>query len=108
MTNNRTRIEREKKTIQCMIAIYCQGHRHTKIALCGNCGHLFQYAMKCIDECPYLETNKPVCGLCLSQCFEQAILKQFTQIMRYAGPRMLLLHPVLSIQHFFDALKARR
>jgi len=64
--------------------------------------------MKCIDECPFLETSKPVCGLCRTQCFEQTMLKQFTQVMRYAGPRMLVFHPVLAILHFFDALKTKR
>src|SRR4051812_25539357 len=105
LPNNRTRTEREKKTIQRMIGIYCRGHRHTKTALCGNCGRLLQYAMKCIDECPCQEKDKPVCGLCPTQCFDTGMLKHFTQVMRYAGPRMLVSHPVLAVLHFLDALQ---
>jgi hypothetical protein len=28
---------------------------------------------------------------------------QIKQVMRYAGPRMLFRHPILTIRHFIDA-----
>jgi Nitrous oxide-stimulated promoter len=64
--------------------------------------------MECIDRCPYREGTKPVCGLCPAQCFDAARLQQFKQVMSYAGPRMLMVHPILTMLHFFDTLRTVR
>ena len=108
MPNSRARIEREKKTIQHMIGIYCHGRRHAAGKVCGKCWHLLRYAVKCIDACPYKGGGKPVCGICPSHCFDPAIRREFNHVMRYAGPRMMIFHPVLTTLHFLDALRKTR
>ena len=92
-----------------MIEIYCRGHSHAGLPVCERCEQVLRYAMECIEACPFGEETKPVCGLCPTQCFDAARLAQFRRVMGYAGPRMLVSHPVLAVLHFFDALgKAHR
>jgi len=57
-----------------------------------------------IDMCPYSGSVKPVCGLCRTNCFAD-MYRQFAQIMRYTGPRMVLYHPFLTMAHIWDAVK---
>ena len=100
--------KREKNTIRLMIGIYCRGHHHAKKEVCGTCMVMLHHAMACIDRCPYQKENKPVCGLCPTQCFDADKLRQFKHVMSYAGPRMLMAHPILSMLHCLDALKTVR
>ena len=108
MPNTRTLINREKKTIQHMIGIYCHGQKHAVGKVCGKCRLLLHYAIRCINSCHYQAADKPVCGICPTQCFNPDMREQFNGIMRYAGPRMLLFHPILTTLHFCDALRNMR
>jgi hypothetical protein len=98
-------IEREKLTIRSMIGIYCRGNRHSASGLCAECEKLVRYAYQRIGACPYDHRNKPVCGLCRTNCFSPEMYRLFSQVMRYSGPRMMLRHPALTFAHFCDALR---
>jgi hypothetical protein len=96
------RIQREQRTIAAMLAIYCCDHRHTASAgLCGECGALLGYARRRLDLCPFQEA-KPACNSCEVHCYSVAMRERVTAVMRYAGPRMLLRHPELSLFHLLD------
>jgi len=97
------RIEREKKTIRHMIEIHCRGRHDTSGALCADCRQLMDYAMRRIDGCPYRD-GKPACGRCPVHCYAPAMREQVRAVMRYAGPRMLIFHPILAVMHFADEL----
>ncbi len=104
MTDDKDRISREKKTISKMIGIYCR-HRHGRADdLCAECGHLRDYAMQCIDRCPFRE-DKPVCGKCPVHCYEPDMRDRIRRVMRYSGPRMMMYHPVLTVMHHLDGMK---
>ena len=104
-----SQIDREKTTIRLMVEIYCRGKRHTPSAgICASCGDLIHYAQGRIDHCPYLDSAKPACGLCRSNCFVPEIFRRFSEVMRYAGPRMLVRHPVLTVKHIWDAMLGER
>lgn len=107
MTTNRSQIDREKLTIRHMITIYCRSH-HPASGICGDCGSILQYANERIDMCPYSGAPKPACGLCRTNCFTPEMHRRFSEIMRYAGPRMMLRHPVLTMAHIWDAVRGRR
>ena len=81
------RIEREKMTIQRMIALY---QRRSPEAQADDAHYqaLNAYADKRLDKCVFGE-NKPAC-------------KEMKQIMRWAGPRMLWRHPILTVRHLLD------
>ena len=97
--------EREEKTIRAMIAIYCEDHHQTHGTLCADCTTLFEYAQARLGKCPWGE-DKPVCANCSIHCYQPAMRDQVRHVMRYAGPKMLLRHPVLAVGHLLQQAKA--
>lgn len=101
------RLERERHTIRLMIEIYCRGNHHTAEALCGDCQALHAYAMQRVDKCPF-QADKPTCAKCPIHCYKPDMRERVRRVMRYAGPRMLFLHPVLTVRHYIDEYARRR
>jgi hypothetical protein len=46
--------------------------------------------------------EKPVCVKCPVHCYQRFRREQVKAVMRYAGPRMLWRHPILSLRHWVD------
>ncbi len=104
MSDDKDRINREKKTMQKMIEIFCR-HRHGRAKdLCAECTQLRDYAMQSIDRCPFID-DKPVCAKCPVHCYKTDMRDRIRRVMRYSGPRMMIYHPVLAVMHHFDAHK---
>jgi Nitrous oxide-stimulated promoter len=99
------RLGREFRTMRCMVEIYCADHHVAGGGLlCPDCEQFLDYAGRRLEKCPYGE-DKPVCAKCPIHCYKHAQREQARAIMRYAGPRMLLSHPWLSLTHMFDKLR---
>jgi hypothetical protein len=105
--NTGPRIAREKRTMRAMLRISCRGHGHAGRPLCPECTELMNYALCRLDRCPFGE-DKTTCAKCPIHCYKPAMRARVQQIMRYAGPRMLLHQPVLALLHQLDALRSRR
>jgi hypothetical protein len=103
---NSSRIEREKRTIRAMIAIYCRTH-HAADGLCAECEELLGYAVCRLDRCPF-GANKTTCARCPIHCYKPAMRERIRTVMRYAGPRMLYKHPVLALWHLLDNRRTRK
>ena len=88
-----------------MVAIYCRDHHAAKGSLCESCAGLHAYAMARLDRCVYGEA-KPTCKQCPVHCYRKDMREDMREVMRYAGPRMLLSHPILAIRHLLDERKA--
>ena len=101
MTAAERRVAREWKTIQAMIGIYCRKLHGGRKGLCGECEGLRLYAERRLEKCPFAE-EKPTCVACPVHCYEAAMRERIRVVMRYAGPRMLLRHPVLAVRHLID------
>jgi len=102
------RLHREWATMQVMVGIYCRGHGHhcpPGQSLCADCGGFLAYAGRRLQKCPY-GPAKPTCAKCPIHCYKPVPREFAREVMRYAGPRMVLRHPWLSLTHFLD--KARR
>ena len=95
------RIRRELKTVQKMIRLYCREHHKPASALCQDCRELALYAEKRLLNCPFQE-HKSTCSKCAIHCYKPQMKQKIVEVMRYAGPRMLLHHPFLAIQHLID------
>jgi hypothetical protein len=100
----KTRIKREKQTISAMMAIYCRDHHHSGGALCTACHQLLDYAHRRLDSCPFQE-KKPACNHCNVHCYSRGMRVRVQEVMRYAGPRMIRRHPLLSLYHLMDKLR---
>ena len=98
------RMRREEKTIAAMIALYCRDHHAAVDGLCSECDTLLAYARKRLEHCPYQE-RKPTCAKCLIHCYKPEMREKVQAVMRYAGPRMLLRHPLLAVLHLVDGWK---
>lgn len=100
------RLKREYLTMQCMVEIYCRDH-HAGGAdgPCEDCRTFLEYAGQRLEKCPYGEA-KPTCARCPIHCYKRTQREQAKEIMRYAGPRMTMRHPWLSLMHLAD--KQRR
>jgi predicted amidophosphoribosyltransferase len=91
----------EFKTVSAMMKIYCNKHHNEqekKGELCQTCIDLLVYAETKLDRCPYGQ-DKPTCNKCPIHCYKPEPKEQMRLVMRYAGPRMLLKHPILAIRH---------
>lgn len=93
-------IATEKKTVEAMVRIYCAEHHADERGVCESCGVLLAYSHGRLDACPYGE-GKPTCKTCPIHCYRPAEREAMRQVMRFAGPRMLLRHPWLSIVHLW-------
>jgi hypothetical protein len=98
------RIEREYRTIEAMIALYCHGHHGKRAGLCPDCTSVLEYSLARLKKCP-LQENKPACGLCPVHCYNVSMRARIQSVMRYSGPRMLYRHPILALFHMIDARK---
>lgn len=100
--------QREQRVVSQMISIYCHGHHHTPVGqLCPRCQALKAYARQRSDKCPFME-HKTFCSNCHVHCYRGEMATQIRQVMRYAGPRMLLHHPILALRHIWESTKEKR
>ncbi len=98
---------REKTVVLHMIEAYCHGkHGTRRDELCTECTQLAEYADMRISRCPFMAT-KTFCSQCHVHCYTPEKLQAIKDVMRYAGPRMLLRHPVLVVRHGLDGMKKR-
>ena len=99
--------EREKKMVSQMIQLYCKKQHHSKDGLCPECAALDAYARMRSEKCPFMET-KTFCSNCKVHCYKPEMREKIRAVMRWAGPRMLPVHPVLSIRHVAVTLRSKR
>lgn len=97
----------ELRTVAAMIRMYCRARHGGKGALCRECTELLDYAAARIAGCPF-GAAKPVCNKCTVHCYEAEMRSRIQQVMRFAGPRMILRHPVLAIRHLWRSRFAPR
>jgi hypothetical protein len=99
MSDPQAQIDTERRTVEAMIEIFCRSHHGTKEGLCPECRELRDYAARRLAQCPFRD-NKPKCSACPVHCYKPAMRERIREVMRYAGPRMLYRHPVLTGRHY--------
>jgi len=98
------RLQREIDTVRKMISLYCRAHHAPQGAdLCPDCQSLADYAAQRVVRCPF-GADKPTCDKCPVHCYAPEQREEIRRVMRYAGPRMLLHHPILAALHVLDGL----
>lgn len=88
----------EARTVAAMIRMYCRAHHGAATNLCEDCAELLTYAEQRIETCPF-GVEKPVCNTCTVHCYKHEAREHIKVVMRFAGPRMLLRHPMLAVRH---------
>ena len=107
----------EKEVVTQMIEIYCRGNHHEKrddwgaancrnprfgpeghYKLCPECAALAEYSCMRTQVCPRTAI-KTFCKNCPVHCYAEEQNAQIKRVMRYAGPRIMLTHPVDGVYH---------
>ena len=99
-----TRLNREWKTMVAVIKIHCQDHHRVAAAPCPECQRLLDYAAVRLKRCRF-GAKKPTCANCPVHCYQRDGREQVKAVMRYAGPRMVWEHPVMSLRHWLDGFR---
>lgn len=99
--------EEEKKVASKMISIYCRSKHGSGIGLCEECITLYNYANQRLERCVFGE-EKPTCGSCSVHCYKPDMREKIRNVMRFAGPRMLFLNPIITIKHYHKEYQRKR
>lgn len=97
------RLAREWKTIEAMVRLYCKRMHRNRDEVCVECHDLLEYARLRLERCRF-GAEKSTCAKCPVHCYQPDRREQIKVVMRFAGPRMLWLHPILSLRHWLDSL----
>ena len=96
---------RELRTIGAMLRLWCAkwhaAAAHDADGLCRPCTELYDYARQRLANCPF-GPQKPTCVNCRIHCYGKRQREAVREVMRFAGPRMLLRHPWLTLAHLID------
>jgi predicted amidophosphoribosyltransferase len=103
MFRKRPRMAREYRTVEVMVHMYCRGV-HGSDVLCADCAELLDYARERLAQCPF-QAGKTTCAKCPVHCYRPAMRERMRAVMRYAGPRMLFRHPIMTLLHLLDGLR---
>lgn len=93
----KSRIEEEKRAVEVIVRFYCR-RQHAASGLCDDCQQLLAYAHRRLDRCRF-GNQKSTCRLCRVHCYSPLMAERMREVMRWAGPRMMLHHPVIAIKH---------
>lgn len=108
MGNVAKKRRQEKEMLETMISLYCHGSQHKGDGeLCPDCAALLEYALKRTQKCPFMET-KTFCSACSVHCYSNEMQEKIRAVMRYAGPRMLFVHPIVAIRHVKVTIQQKR
>ena len=99
--------QREKEMVGAMIALYCRKKHGTRKGLCPECEALLEYACRRSDCCPFMET-KTFCSNCKVHCYRPEMRQKIRDVMRFAGPRMLFVHPVAAVRHLIESRREKK
>ena len=98
---------REKVIVKEMIRLYCRKKHKHENGLCNKCDELLKYAQMRSDKCPFMET-KTFCSNCKVHCYKPDMRVKIKDVMRFGGPRMLFVHPILAISHLIESKKEKK
>ena len=85
-----------------IIKIYCRDQHNATTVLCAECQALLDYAGARLARCRF-GAKKPTCARCQVHCYQLRHQMQIQTVMRYAGPRMVWKHPVMTLRHWLNA-----
>lgn len=83
-----------------MIKLYAR-HKTGENGLTGHYKELADYCELRLEKCHWGE-KKPVCKICPTHCYNKNMRAEIRKVMRWAGPRMILHYPLLTLKHLLS------
>ena len=100
--------QKELSVVKLMIEYYCHHNHDTKKhELCDECKELYEYVEFRRSKCPWGD-NKPFCANCPIHCYKPDMREKIRKVMRYSGPRITLVHPIIATRHLIESKKEKR
>ena len=99
--------DKEIEIVTVMIKMYCKHYHHTKGELCDECSKLLDYVKLRRSKCPFGD-NKTFCSNCKVHCYNKEMREKIKKVMRYSGPRIFFIHPVIASKHILETAKINR
>lgn len=99
------RMARERKTFRAMLGMFCHDKHGTASGLCAACEQVHAYALERSAHCPF-QADKPTCLKCPVHCYKPEMRSKVRDVMRYAGPKMMMRHPVLALLHLWEGWRS--
>lgn len=94
---------KELKVVILMIDLYYKKQKNNDISR----EELIEYVTIRQNKCPFKET-KTFCSNCIVHCYKEEYKIKIKEVMRYSGPKMIIYHPILAIQHIYYMKKGKR
>lgn len=94
--------QKEIKVLEIMIKLYQK--QHQDLMSKDQSLDLLAYSSHRVINCPRKDV-KTFCGSCPIHCYSEKYKVMIKKVMAYAGPRMIIYHPFVAMQHLIDSLK---
>lgn len=101
-----SKVEKDKRTLEFMINIYCEKNHKLGLDKCPECQELCSYASNRLDKCKFGE-DKTSCKKCTVHCFHPDKREQIKKVMRFSGPRVIFYRPHHYIRYIINPREAK-
>ncbi len=100
-TGSMSSTEKDRRTLQAIGRIYCQGNHAERgkdvAGMCSECGAAIEQTLARAEACPHGHEGN--CQDCATPCQRGEAQERIKAIMRYAAPRMLVRHPLMTLEY---------
>jgi hypothetical protein len=96
--------EQEKETLKLMIKLYCK-HKLKTDTLPQAYQELTDYACLRLERCRWGD-QKPNCHQCKVHCYSPDRREQVREVMKWAGPRMILYAPWKAVKYLINSIRS--
>lgn len=93
------------KVLRSMLELDCELYKKKKV-LCTSHNELFEYAIEKIEKCPHEENI--ICQVCAIHCYSNERREEIIEVMRSTRVRMMIYHPIITMQHLILLFKERK
>lgn len=101
--------ERDRATLEAIGSIYCRRHHRDIVkdgtGLCASCREAVEATLERAQSCP--NGHRDNCQDCSVKCQRGEGQQRIREIMRYAAPRMLFRHPLMTFVYLRKRLRSR-
>lgn len=107
-TSDEARIKRDLRTLQAIGSIYCAAHHvdapKNPHGMCAECAATIAFTHDRASNCPNGHTGN--CADCAIKCNRGEQQQRIKAIMKYAAPRMLFKHPLMTLEYALKKLRS--
>lgn len=102
-------LREEAQTLRAMVGLYCGENTARREGPANAVPPAKRFSPMRSSAWPPVPTGprSPVCAKCRIHCYRAGEKAFAREVMRHAGPRLLLAHPVLSLRHLVKSLTVK-